>query len=507
VLLHRLLWEGAERVPDRPALVWIDRARSLTYAESVAATERVAGALAALGVGRGDRVAVFAHNGLDYLLAMFGAWRLGAISALVNVAYADELDTFLADCDPAIVIYTGDHHPTIERVRPRLPGVRHWICLDGPAEGSISWPELAANPASAPADTTSEDDIAHLSYTSGTSGPPKGACLAHEPTARATRCIAERLRMTSTDVSVGPTALSSSYQLVANLLPVLHRHGTACVIGKWEPERGWEQLSNAGATVLAANPPVLTGLLRECGRRGGAPPALRLAVSGGGPVAPQLKWDWWNELQIPLAESYGQSELGGFVGLGFPEPPDPERLLACGPPLPDKEVRIVDDTGGAAPIGDIGEIVLRGGFMAGYWRRPEKTAEALRDGWLHTGDVGRVDADDNVYLRGRLSERITVAGTHWYPRDVEEALLQHPAVDEVAVVGIAHDGLGQRPVAFVTTPPDGLPVHEVVATAAAALDHLDLSVLAVESIDAMPMTPTGKISKAQLLAAYSGRSQ
>jgi long-chain acyl-CoA synthetase len=213
---------------------------------------------------------------------------------------------------------------------------------------------------------------------------------------------------------------------------------------------------------------------------------------------------WWEELRVPLAESYGQSELGGFVGLGYPEAPTPARVLACGPPLPDKEVRIVDDDGNAVGIGELGEIVLRGGYMAGYWRRPEKTAAALRDGWLHTGDVGYLDADDYVFLRGRLSERVTVAGAHWYPRDVEEALLHHPDVREVAVVGLADDELGQRPVAFVTTGAADLPADEMKATISSRLEHLDLTVLTFERIDAMPMTPTGKISKAQLIAAYTG---
>lgn len=504
MLLHRLLWDGAERCPERRALVWIDRERSLTYADAVAATERVAGALAGLGVSPGDRVAIFAHNGLDYLLAMFGAWRLGAMSAHISVAYADRLDYYVHDADPAVVIYTGDHHPSVERFRPNLPDVRHWVCLDGPADGSQSWPALLDGAGSPPPDTVHEGDVAHLSYTSGTSGDPKGVCLAHEPTARATRCIAERLRVTGEDISVGPTALSSSYQLVANLLPTLHRHGTVCVLGRWDASRAWEQMEAVGATILAANPPLLTDLLEESRRRA-VSPKLRLAVSGGGPVPPALKRALRDELGLPLVESYGQSELGGFVGLGLPELPRDDRLLACGPPLPDKEVRVVDDAGETLPVGQVGELVLRGGFMAGYWRRPDKTGETLRDGWLHTGDVGFMDPDDHVYMRGRLSERITVAGEHWYPRDVEEALLAHDDVREVAVVGVPDERLGQRPTAFLTTPlGHDLPVADVVAAAATQLGRPDLDLLAVEIVPAMPMTPTGKINKAQLLAAYIG---
>lgn len=503
MLLHRLLFDGADRHPDRRALVWADRARSVTYAEAVALTDRAAGALAELGVGRGDRVGIFAHNGLDYLVAMFGAWRLGAISTHISVLYADTLDYYVNDSRPSVLVYTHDQLPALDRLRTSMPSIRHYVCMDGPQDGAVSWPDALAAAGPPPQLRVEESDVAHLSYTSGTSGPPKGACLAHEPTARATSCIAERLRITSDDVSVGPTSLSSSYQLVANLLPVLHRHGTCAVIGRWDPVTGYDQVTALGGTILAANPPVLTGLLAESRARGGAPGALRLAVSGGGPVPPELKAAWRDDLGIALAESYGQSELGGFVGLGTPDLPMKARLAACGRPLPDKEVRVVDDDGAEVPVGQLGELVVRGGFMAGYWDRPEKTAEALRDGWLHTGDVGFVDRDDFVFMRGRLSERLTVGGVHWYPRDVEESLLRHPAVGEAAVVGFA-DGAGHRPVAFVVAAGGEVPVTDVLAAVAGDLPDHDVAALTVRVVDAMPMTPTGKISKAQLLERYAG---
>jgi acyl-CoA synthetase (AMP-forming)/AMP-acid ligase II len=217
-------------------------------------------------------------------------------------------------------------------------------------------------------------------------------------------------------------------------------------------------------------------------------------------VPPELKRAWSERLGLPLCESYGQSELGGFVGLAAPDDPFTEqRALSCGRPLPDKEVRILDDDGDEVPVGALGEICLRGGFMAGYWERPEQTAETLRGDWLHTGDVGYLDAEGYVFMRGRLSERLTVAGEHWYPRDLEELLMRHDAVHEAALVGLP-DGEGQhRPLAFVTLRPG-----EAV-DAAALLDFLHGAGdrvppgLAVEVVDAMPMTPTGKISKAELL--------
>lgn len=510
MLFHQLLIDGANRTPDKVALHWVERDRSLTYAEAVEGMDRVAGALSALGVGRGDRVGVFAHNGLDYLLAMFGTWRLGAISALVNLQYADSLDYYVNDSQPKVLIYTGDYLATIDRHRANLPSVEHYVCMDGPQPGASAWADLLAAAPRPPADTTQESDVAHLSYTSGTSGNPKGACLAHEPTLRATRCIAERLRLTPGDISLGPTALSSSYQLVANLLPVLAVGGTSCVMSKWDAAKGWEAAERLGATSLPANPTVLRDLLDESIRRGRTPSRLRLTVSGGGPVPPELKQAWRDRFSIPLCESYGQSELGGFVGLWAADQPiSDERVLSCGRPLPDKEVRALDDDGNEVPTGRLGELCLRGGFMAGYWNRPEKTAETLRDGWLHTGDVGFVDAEGFVFMRGRLSERLTVAGEHWYPRDVEEILMRHPSVREAALVGVPDATLGQRPVAYVTAAEPGVHTPDTRTLVEFVSHELGriLPSLGVEVLDAMPMTPTGKISKAQLLALHAGGAQ
>jgi long-chain acyl-CoA synthetase len=498
MLLQQLLIDGAHRTPDKPALHWVERDRTLTYAGAVAEVERVAGALASLGVERGDRVGVFAHNGMDYLMAMFGAWRLGAIAALVNVQYADRLDYYVNDSTPKVLVYTGTHQDIIDRLRPNLPGVKHFVCMDGPAEGALSWADLLESAPAPPPDPSEESDIAHLSYTSGTTGEPKGACLAHEPTVRATRCIAERLRIQPSDVSLGPTALSSSYHLVANLLPVLHRGGTVCVMSGWEPEKGWQSLERLEATILAGNPTFLRDVL-DVSRAVGRPPRrLRLGLSGGAPVPPELKLAWRDELHVTLAESFGMSELGGFVGLGSPDPVRDEKVLACGQPLPDKEVRILDDEDREVHPGTIGEICLRGGFMAGYRQRPEKTAQTLRGGWLHTGDVGYMDAEQYVFVRGRLSERLEVAGEFWYPRDVEEVLMRHPGVREAALVGLPDEELGQRPVAFITLRDGPVDEAELVAFAAEQLGR-DLSSMRVQPIDAMPMTPTGKISKPQLL--------
>jgi acyl-CoA synthetase (AMP-forming)/AMP-acid ligase II len=495
----QLLLDGAARRPERMALHWIDRDRRLTWAEAAEGMERVAGALASLGVKQGDRVGIFAHNGNDYVLAMFGAWRLGAISAHVNVQYADTLDYYLNDCTPSVLVYTGDHLPTIQRHRAAAKSVKHYICMDGPQEGALSWLDLLKSAPPAPSVDVKDGDGAHLSYTSGTTGQPKGALLAHEPTFRACRCIAERLGYSATDVTYGPSTLSSSYHLVANLIPGLFAGATVGLVSKWNAAKAWDDMERLGSTVIPTNATILNELLGECRKRGRAPRALRLGVTGGGPTPPTLKKAWRDELKITLSESYGQSELGGFVGLGLLAPPNDEKLLACGPSLPDREVRIIDPaTGREAPIGQSGDIAITGGHMLGYWGRAEKTASIIRDGWLYTGDVGRMDADGYVYVRGRSDERLTVAGEAWYPRDLEEALLEHGDVSAAALIGLPDAKLGQQPVVFLIMREGAKADDQALIWFTEKRMGRKLDVLAIRRVPSLPMTPTGKISKAEL---------
>lgn len=507
MLMHQLLLDNAERRPSKIALRWVDRDMTLTNAEAVAAMERFAGALHHLGVTKGDRVTIFAHNGMDYLIGLFACWRIGAIAALVNVKFADQLPHYFADHTPSVVIYTHDMGEPVRAAADNAPSVKHLVCMDGPQERAHSLPDLLAGSFAPPADPWDEGAVAHLSYTSGTTGQPKGACLCHEPTVRASRCIAERLRISGDDISFGPTALSSSYQLVGNLLPSLAVGATINVMGRWTQSTGYAAIDKADATFLIGNPPLLEEVLTESRLQGRAPGRLRFSLSGGGPVPPTLKMAWRDELKIPLVESYGQSELGGFVGLGFPDlEMDDDKLLRVGPPLPDKEVRVFGQDDRPLAIGEVGDIALRGGFMWGYWGKPEKTKEATRGGWLRTGDLGDFDDEGYLTMRSRRAELIEVAGIAWYPRDVEEALCRVNGVRQAALVGISDPLLGARPTAFVTLNGDAKADGTVLKNAIEGDIPYDLQALVVNVVSELPMTPTGKIAKSELAAlAISGR--
>ena len=194
------------------------------------------------------------------------------------------------------------------------------------------------------------------------------------------------------------------------------------------------------------------------------------------------------------------------MALGDPVLLPDERLAPIGRPLPDKEVRILDVDGKECPIGKVGEVCLRGGFMTGYWDKPEKTAEALRGGWLHSGDVGTIDRDGTVTMRGRFAELITVAGRTWFPRDIEEALCAQGGVKESAVIGLPDTKPGERPLAYVDADGWSRRSRRAAKAAIVALVPYDLTPLEVRSLDSFPLTPTGKIAKAELRqsAIHSG---
>ena len=342
-------------------------------------------------------------------------------------------------------------------------------------------------------------------YTSGTTGQPKGAVLNHGYTSRASACIAERLGLSSADSSLGATGLASSYGLVVNLLPGVHRQMKVGLRKAWDPVAVWDDLEDNQCTYFPANPPFLTDLLVESRKRGRAPQALRLVASGGAPVAPELKRAYFDELGVAFCESYGQSELGGFVALGRPSRPTDDRFGAVGEPLPDKEVRILDDADDEVAVNQPGEICIRGGYMHGYWNEPEKTAEATRNGWLHTGDVGRMDELGYVTTLGRVSERIESTSGPIYPRPIEEALQRHPAVRYAAVIPV-----GAEPAAIVTFWADATQAGETPDAVALrafydAQPDADPRLARIEVLDVMPMTPTGKLDKITLRKQFAGR--
>jgi long-chain acyl-CoA synthetase len=500
--LHDLLTDGAMRRPAATALTEVESGVACTYAEAAREAGQIAAALAGLGIRRGDRVGLFAPNRIEYPLAMFGIWRAGAVSAHLSVQFGEALDYYLRDARPAVLVYSADRQADVDRHADALDDVPHLVCLDGPHGRAIGWRDLLQGAGAPPPDTTRGDDAAHLSWTSGSTGKPKGVVIGHEITARACRAIAERLRLSAADITYGPTSLSSSYHLVANLLPGLFAQARVGLGAQWDAARAFDDMERLGVSYLPANAHLLAQLLDDCRRRERAPRGLRLMLTGGVPTPPALKRAWRDEFAICLAESYGQSELGGFIGLGPPDLPADRHLLASGPSLPDRVVRVIDAGSGAACApGVVGEIVVEGGCMIGYRDKPDLTAQVVRGGWLHTGDLGHMDRDGYVFFRGRIGELLQVDGETWFPRDAEDAALEHPAVLHAALIGARLPTGAHRPVLFVALRPGA-----GAGLATALAEHISqqlgrpAAALEVRILDALPLTPTSKIDRPALRA-------
>jgi long-chain acyl-CoA synthetase len=484
------LRDTAWRTPDATFLRWSDRNQSITYAEGEALAEKSAGALHALGVERGDRVGILAHNGLDYVAAMLGAWKLGAISTHISVLVHDELSQYVNAATPKVLVYTHDMLPAIDRDRVSMPSIEHYLCMDGAQPGAQAWSEVLQNAPTAPVVQVQDSWPAHLSFTSGSTGRPKGAVLEHGHTIRASARIAERLELGPHDRSLGPTGLASSYALVVNLLPGIVAGMSIGLRSRFDAASVWDDMESDGTTYFPANPPFLADLLAESRKRGRAPGALRIVTSGGAAVPPELKRAYFDELNVSFCESYGQSELGGFVALGSPLRPADSQL---------KEVLVVDDAGIPVPAGKPGEMIIRGGYMWGYWDEPEKTALAIRNGWLHTGDLGTMDIYGFITNLGRASERIVTVDGPVFPRPIEEALGRHPSVRYVAVIPI-----DEQPAAVVSLWPhqNVISADQLLAFFATQPDF-DARLRRIELIETMPMTPTGKLDKMTLRSAFS----
>ncbi|MCY3787102.1 MAG: class I adenylate-forming enzyme family protein [bacterium] len=411
-----VLERACARHADRPALS--REGSTVSYAEVGERVPAVAGALADLGVEQGGTVGICSPDSIEAWLAIFAAWRLGALPALIDARTPDDrLGYFVGDMDPAVVVSDDEN-------RPRLAEI---LGIDAARLADVAGGAAAA----APNDHHDSSPL-FLSYTSGTTGDPKGVVLTSGPVTLGAACIAERLGYGRDDVLVATTPVASSFQLVASAMPALHAGAHVVLAAGHTPREVWDDIAGHGGTVLIAYPLTLADVV---GLAAATRPAhgLRLALSGGSPLAPRIKRDYRRHLGIPLAESYGQSELGGFMVLGSPgDETAPEGF--AGRPLPDRLAFVADADNRELPAGSVGEVVVAEGFFGEYRNKPEAYAKTTAGGVLHTGDVGVASAQGHIKVMGRVQEADAARRRGGFLREVEDAAYEHPAVRHASVV-------------------------------------------------------------------------
>jgi long-chain acyl-CoA synthetase len=472
-----LLVRAAARHADRPFV--IDDDGAVTFGQALTRAEAIAADLVARGVAPGDAVGLCAKDSTPLLVHILAAWLAGAVPAPIDPRTGDaDLPYFLNDIAPVIVVAVDDQAQRLEG-RTDAPVVGFGE-LGAGAAGTAGPPRLHG-----------PSSPLFWSYTSGSTGAPKACVIDSGPVALGTACIAERLGLRAADVLIATTPTSSSFQLVAALLPALHVGAAVRLVAGSSADRVWETAQESGGTVLVAYPLTLGDVVASS--KATADHGFRLALSGGSPLAPRLKRTYADRLGIPLVESYGQSEIGGFMALGDLD--GGERALAgyVGRPLPDRLAYVGTPEGKEVPAGTVGEVLVAEGFFAGYRNKPEETAKTLARGLLHCGDLAVSDGEGYLKVLGRVREGEQATARGAFLRELEDRAYEHPEVKHAAVVEVADGG---RPRAFAELQPGGALEPEALRDFVASVvpsDGLDVRVL-----DAMPRTFSGKADRHSL---------
>ncbi|MGE0216642.1 long-chain-fatty-acid--CoA ligase [Mycolicibacterium sp.] len=488
----------ARRRPTAAALIVDDRI--VTFADLDDRSSRVAQAFAQAGVGRGDRVAIVDKNGAEFFEVVFGLAKLGAVAVPINWRLAaPEMRHIIEDCAAAAVVVGAEFFGTVETFADHVEGP---VVAVG---AHPRWPDLhdwaGAHPAVDPGVTTGPDDLTMLAYTSGTTGLPKGVMLSNANFACKSAGVAEPWRL-------GPDAVALA------VMPMFHMAGagwafaalwqgaTTVVLREVDPAAILAAVARYRVTNMLLVPAVIQSLLDAPGDADFA--SVRIVVYGASPISDDVLIRGIDRFGPVFAQVYGMTEATGSVTQLDGAEHVGGLLRSCGRPYPWVRIRVVDADGRDVPAGVVGEVWTSSAQnMLGYWNNPEATAAALTpDGWLRSGDAGYLDADGYLYLHDRLKDMIVTGGENVYPAEVENVLMAHPDVADVAVIGVPDPRWGEA-VKAVVVPAPGARVREaeLIGFARAQLAGFKLP-KSVDVVAALPRTPSGKVLKRALREPY-----
>jgi long-chain acyl-CoA synthetase len=483
-LAQNLLDTAAKEGPH-PALRMDDA--QLTYDELRDAALRAAAGIRSRGVEPGDRVGMVLPNVLSFPIVFYGALLAGATVVPMNpLLKAREVEYYLRDSGARLVV-TGEQ--SAEPVTEAAGTVGIEAVTVGPAMPDAL---LADEPLDAPVDRA-DGDTAVILYTSGTTGQPKGAELTHAGLNSNARTTQETLlESTPDDVVMGCLPLFHVFGLTCSLNAGILAGSSLTLIPRFDGGKALSVVERDGVTVFQGVPTMFSAMLHEPDAAERDMSSLRLCVSGGSAMPVEVMRSFEETFGCIVLEGYGLSETSPVAS--FNHPHAERKPGSIGIPIRGVEMRLVDDDGGDVAAGEVGEIAIRGeNVMKGYWNRPEDTAKAIPDGWFRSGDLARQDEDGYYFIVDRKKEMIIRGGYNVYPREIEEALYEHPAVAEVACIGISHPDLGEEVAAAVALKPgasaDPAELQAFVKERVAAYKYPRH----VWLVDALPKGPTGKI--------------
>jgi acyl-CoA synthetase (AMP-forming)/AMP-acid ligase II len=497
-----LVRTAAERWPDAEALV--DGEARLTFADLHEAVGRSTGAAVAAGVSKGDRVAVWAPNSWQWVVAALGVHGAGGVIVPMTTRYKGDEAAFILDACRARLLFTvqdflGVDYPAL--LEGRDTQVERLVLFDSPA-----WDEYLAGRPGHPPPTVAGNDDSDIIFTSGTTGRPKGVLATHHQTVRvvAEWCSAVGLRAGDRYLLVSPFSHASGYK--AGFLGAITAGATILPLAVADVTGMLDLVSRERVSMLPGTPSLFQSILNHPDRDRYDLSSLRLSAVGAAPVPVELVERMRSELFETVITGYGLTETMGVATMSHHDDPPEIISRTVGRHLPGVEIRVVDSDGLEVPPGAPGEVLIRGfNVMKGYFDAPDATAEAIdRDGWLRTGDIGVLDQDGYLAITDRLKDMFIVGGFNAYPAEIEAALLRHPDVGMAAVIGIADERLGEVGMAFVVPKP-GASVAEGPLIEWARNEMANYKVpRRIAVVDALPLNSVGKIQKTELRARVGG---
>jgi len=521
--LHQHLHAHAAAMPDKPAIVWYGR--EITYGELDRLIDGCAALLASMGVVQGDRVALFMQNCPQYVIAHFGIQQLGAIVCPCSPLFkSHELAYQLADLQPRVLIAADELLPVIRDTAGEAPvgqvllvhyadllpaapsypvpeQMRTRRCIDEPPTDFLAL--IQAQHAAPPAPEVGMDDVAMLIYTSGTTGRPKGAMLSHRSVMFKTEGAVKFMGIVASDVHLAIPPLYHISGMLCGFDIPLFSGGTLVLHYRFDAHAALISIERHRVTYWKSIAPMLVAAMKLQTPRRYDLSSLRIttATSFGVKATPEMSRQWAEfSGGCEVSESgYGLTETHTFDVM---MPRDAVQWGPAGKVIPGVRCRVIDPgTGRDVAPGEQGEILLQSpANFLGYWGQPDKTRETLRDGWVHTGDIGTLDADGYLSWLGRYKELIKVSGYSVFPEDVEILLMKHPQVERAAVLGAPHPHKGEVVHAFVVTHPGGSGSLSEEALSAWCRENMAVYKVPhrIEFREALPMTPSGKVIRSQL---------
>lgn len=501
--LAQLLDRSVLKFRHRAALIFGSKKASYGLLSSI--SKKLAHALYDLGVRKGDKVALWLPNCPEFVYSFFAVLRLGAVVVPINTMFKREEARFvIEDCQAKALICSVDKLSDAKNIFSRLTKLERLICVSAPGDKktALDYNSLweACNEFNEMI-KIEESDLAEIIYTSGTTGNPKGACLTHGNLIANVSDCAKEIKFSKRDSVICILPLFHSFSSTVCMLLPLSKGAKMVIMRTVRPfKRVIRAIFKHRVTVFAGVPSIYQILseikmsfLKKFFVTFLNP--VRLFISGAAALPLSVSCEFERRFKRPLIQGYGLTEASPVVSLN---PLKGKRKAdSVGKALPSVKVKVVSEQGGELSTGHIGELLVKGpNVMKGYYRMDQETKETLKDGWLHTGDLARIDEDGFIHIMGRIKEMINVRGFNVYPREIEDFLYQHPYVKEAAVIGVAHRHRGEAPIAFVAA--------QEQASERDLLHYLRVNLasykvpLKIIFKDSLPKNPAGKILKRKL---------